>query len=253
MAPCHRRRVGLATTKRLNGKAGVSCSGRLAADVRWLVASSAVGALNCKSPNRIGIMVKLARLAAVGFVASLPLHAGVVAADPLADNRNLYSSALEKTIAEIVGSPKYVAMIAAQSKQSEAWSDADIDALDKRWRNGDANLIDPILANTLSKRLAEIVASSNGLIAEIIVMDQKGCNVAVSSRTSDYWQGDEAKWQKTFGAHTEAVFIDRVDFDQSTRTFSQQFSRALTAEGRQIGAITLGFDIRYHAPAKPPG
>ncbi|MBL8564199.1 MAG: hypothetical protein JNM89_00610 [Hyphomicrobiaceae bacterium] len=193
------------------------------------------------------------RLAALCLGAVLSLQATLAAADPLEDTRNLYFTTLSQTIGEILANPKFLAILAAQSKQSEDWTEADILALDKRWRDGDKSLIDPILANPLSKRMAELVATSNGLISEIIVMDQKGCNVAVSSQTTDYWQGDEAKWQKTFGAKTDAVHVARVDFDQSTRSFSQQFSRALTIEGRQIGAITLGFDIRYHPPAKPPG
>ncbi len=199
-------------------------------------------------------MVMLSRRGAlVGLGALFTFQAAAALADPLAETRNLYFTTLDQTIAEILGNPKFVTIIAAQSKQSEGWSEAEILALDKRWRSGDTSLIEPVLANPFSKRLAEIVATSNGLIAEIIVMDEKGCNVAVSSQTTDYWQGDEAKWQKTFGARTEAVHVERVDFDQSTRSFSQQFSRALTVDGRQIGAITLGFDIRYHAPAKTPG
>lgn len=189
------------------------------------------------------------RMAAFCFGALVYGHGGPAAADPLAAIRNVYLTTMDQVVDTIAGKPEFTALVTAQSKSAESWSEAHILDLDKRWRAGDATLIDPVLANPLSKLLSDLVATSNDLIAEIIVMDQKGCNVAVSSRTSDYWQGDEAKWQKTFGARTETIFIDRVDFDQSTRTFSQQFSKTLSFDGRQIGAITIGFDIRY----KPAG
>jgi hypothetical protein len=46
------------------------------------------------------------------------------------------------------------------------------------------------------------------MITEMFVMDAKGLNVGQSDVTSDYWQGDEAKWQKTYGAGPGVVFVD---------------------------------------------
>ena len=60
--------------------------------------------------------------------------------------------------------------------------------------------------------------------------------------TSDYWQGDEAKVQKTFGAGAGAVFVDEIELDESTQTYQGQVSFALTdpASGEVIGAVTIG-------------
>ena len=76
-------------------------------------------------------------------------------------------------------------------------------------------------------------------------MDDKGLNVAQSSVTSDYWQGDEAKWQKTFQAGPNAYHIGDVEEDESTQMFQSQVSYAITdpASGKVIGAITVGVNV----------
>lgn len=42
--------------------------------------------------------------------------------------------------------------------------------------------------------------------AEIFVMDNQGANVAMSDKTSDYWQGDEDKFVRSFAGGEGKVF-----------------------------------------------
>mgnify|MGYP001076058376 CR=1 FL=1 len=51
---------------------------------------------------------------------------------------------------------------------------------------------------------------SSGKFTEIFVMDSQGCNVAMSSKTSDFLQGDEAKFKKSYNNGKGAVFADKV-------------------------------------------
>lgn len=128
-------------------------------------------------------------------------------------------------------------------------TDGEIDALDKQWRAevnaGSRPLIDEVLGNEVSKFLAARQQDSGGMITELFVMDNKGLNVGQSEVTSDYWQGDEAKWQKTYGAGTTAVFVDEVEKDESTQTLQTQASIAIAdpATNELIGAITVGIDV----------
>ncbi len=80
-------------------------------------------------------------------------------------------------------------------------------------------------------------------IAEIFVMDNRGANVAMTEKTSDYWQGDEAKFQKSYDDGRGAVFIDEVEFDTSTQAYLVQASFPVKDGGTVIGAITVGIDI----------
>lgn len=145
--------------------------------------------------------------------------------------------------------PVVIGAINEQNAAHGSLSQADIDALDKQWRAeveaGSKPLIDKVLGNALSKFLAAKQTEAGGMITEAFVMDNKGLNVGQSEITSDYWQGDEAKWQKSFGAGAGAIFVDEVEKDESTQTLQSQVSVAISdpATGQAIGAITLGIDV----------
>jgi hypothetical protein len=145
--------------------------------------------------------------------------------------------------------PVVIGAINAQNAAHAGLAQGDIDALDKQWRAevdaGAKPLIDKVLGNALSKFLAARQSDAAGMITEAFVMDNKGLNVGQSDVTSDYWQGDEAKWQKSFGAGPGAIFVDEVEKDESTQTLQSQVSIAISdpATSQVIGAITLGINV----------
>jgi hypothetical protein len=142
-----------------------------------------------------------------------------------------------------------IAAIKAQNAANAGLAQADIDALDQKWRagvdGGDTSLIDGVLSNSLSEFLRDKQMGSNGVITEIFVTDDKGLNVGQSDVTSDYWQGDEAKWQKTFGTgDAAAIFVDEAEKDESTQMLQSQVSMTIADEsGAPIGAITIGINL----------
>lgn len=148
-----------------------------------------------------------------------------------------------------ISDPVVVEAVKAQNAETGGLSEADIDTLDKQWRAeaeaGSGPLIDKVLANKLSAFLKEKKEASGGLFSEIFVMDAKGLNVGQSDVTSDYMQGDEDKWQKTYPVGPDAVFIDEVEFDDSSGQFQSQANVTVTdpATGQAIGAITLGINV----------
>lgn len=145
--------------------------------------------------------------------------------------------------------PVMIEAIKAQNAETAGLSDGDIDGLDKQWRaeaaSGSGPLIDKVLANKLSAFLKDKKAASNGLFSEVFVMDAKGLNVGQSDVTSDYMQGDEGKWQKTYLVGPDAVFIDEVEFDDSSGQFQSQVNATVAdpATGQAIGAITIGINV----------
>lgn len=80
-------------------------------------------------------------------------------------------------------------------------------------------------------------------LAEAFVMDNQGANVAMTDKTSDYWQGDEPKWQESFKGGAGAVHISDVKFDDSAQTYTVQISVPVMDGGKAIGAITFGVDV----------
>ena len=138
--------------------------------------------------------------------------------------------------------------IRSQNADTGGYDRARVESLDQTWRaevgTSATPTIDPVLENSASDFLREQVAKSNGRITEVFVMDAQGLNVATSAVTSDYWQGDEDKFQKTHGAGPGAVHFGDVEFDESSQTYQGQISITIVDPdtGAPIGAMTVGVD-----------
>ncbi len=141
-----------------------------------------------------------------------------------------------------------ISAINEQNQQTAGASEAQILEWDTAWRaqvgQSDQPLISEVMGRDLSAFLKEKVEASGGRITEIFVMDAAGLNVGASDVTSDYWQGDEDKHAKTYGAGSGAVFVDAVEFDESSQSYQGQVSVSLTdpASGEVVGAMTIGLN-----------
>lgn len=138
--------------------------------------------------------------------------------------------------------------IVAQNKRYAEISQSDVDALDQQWRaerkQDDQPLIATILSNPLSNYLTQIQAASGGLFTEIFVMDAKGLNVGQSAITSDFWQGDEGKFQKTFPQGGGTVFIDEAELHEGSQTWRAQVNLTISDKTQTpIGAVTVEYNI----------
>lgn len=156
---------------------------------------------------------------------------------------------VESKLHALATDPAVVAAVKAQNEAHASYDAARIDELDKAWRAevaaGGGATTNAMLANDLSKYLTSVRDGSGGLYAEIFVMDNKGLNVGISNMTSDYMQGDEAKWQKTYQVGADAVLIDDVEQDESSGTFVSQVSVTVVDPETKapIGALTVGVDV----------
>lgn len=121
--------------------------------------------------------------------------------------------------------------------------------IDEQWqlafKVGNFSFSKTIVNQTVSHLLGQFLASSKDVLAEIIIMDERGYNVAVADMTSDYWQGDEDKFTQSFNMPAQTLYFDKIKYDASSRRFQVQISAPLLYPQTQksIGAITLGVDI----------
>lgn len=191
----------------------------------------------------------LSRKICASFIAALLL--GVLTAGPVSAQDKHVAKAqawAEKTLRGWMKDPAVVDAVKAQNAKHASLTQEKIIELDKQWRaetKASAKpLINEVMGNPLSAYLKKKEGESKGLVTEIFVMDNKGLNVGQSDVTSDYWQGDEAKWQKTFSVGPTAVFVDKVEQDESTQKFQTQVSISVVdAAGAVIGAVTVGLDV----------
>jgi hypothetical protein len=190
------------------------------------------------------------------FKRSLILGVAVAALSAMAtvsfaDDTDIKAKAEDYTKSEVakwVADADVVAALNAANAENTGYDQGKIDALDQQWRAevGAAAhpLIDQIMGSSASAKAKGWCDGSGGVVTEIILMDNKGLNVGICDATSDYWQGDEPKYQNTFTKGAGAVFVDDVEQDSSTQKFQVQASMTVVdpASGRPIGVITVGLD-----------
>jgi hypothetical protein len=176
---------------------------------------------------------------AVATIAAMAMSVSVASADITAKAQELAKSSIAKWASD----SKVIAAIKAQNGQNASW---DVNVLDKKWRAevgaGGGPMIEKTLANDLSAYLKAVQGDAGGQFTEIFVMDNKGLNVGQTDVTSDYWQGDEAKFQKTYGVGDGAIHVSDVELDESTQTYQLQVSMTISDGGSPIGAVTVGVD-----------
>jgi len=155
---------------------------------------------------------------------------------------------MQEEISGWANAPEIVAAIKAQNETHAGMSQDQIDEMDQDWRanvsNPSSDRIAPVLNNPVSDALRERVEASMGAMTEVFVMDEHGLNVAASDVTSDMWQGDEAKFQDTYGKGAGSIHISEVELDESTQRYQGQISVTIVdpESGAPIGALTVGVD-----------
>ena len=159
------------------------------------------------------------------------------------------SAFAKSTVSNWTNDAALIVAVREQNSRNAGLSQIEIDALDQQWRaerqQDGQPLIDEVLSRPLSVMLQQLQEQSDGIVTEVFVMDDRGLNVGQSQVTSDYWQGDEAKWQETFLVGPDAMLIGDIEYDESTRKWQSQLSLPITdpENGAVIGAITVGIDL----------
>ena len=125
-----------------------------------------------------------------------------------------------------------------------------IQEIDRAWqRGGDPQgLATSLVGNDCARSLQSLLRSGGGF-GEAFVTDSRGALVCASRRTSDYWQGDEAKWTRAWAGGSGAVFVSNVTRDASTGLDLLHISAPLRAEGRLVGVLTVGRLLGDHRGA----
>ena len=146
------------------------------------------------------------------------------------------------TLAALGSDPTIVAAVKKENAKGKTLSQ--IKAMDAKWKKtpGVVSFMKVLMDSRCGKHLQSL-RDSKPYYSEIFVMDNLGANVSMSDKTSDYWQGDEAKFKKSFNNGKGAVFVDDVEFDDSSQAYLVQVSVPVKDGNKVIGAITFGIDV----------
>lgn len=133
---------------------------------------------------------------------------------------------------------------------------AEILSIDSKWQVLTPEAMLPLASHILSLPasldLKTWQSSHQGLVTEIMVLNNMGTITAMSQPSSDYWQDDEPKFLEVAGGELsaesharKAIFISPIRYDHSTARFQISVSIPVFPAGDDVpnGVITLGLDI----------
>jgi hypothetical protein len=129
--------------------------------------------------------------------------------------------------------------VAVQNRRKQTL--AKIRKIDAAWTGGGdlESLERKLLDNACANALNSFMEAAGGY-KEAFVMDELGALVCMTQRTSDYWQGDEPKWRRSFNEGRGAIYIGAASWDESAQSPLVQISVPIMSAGRAVGALTVG-------------
>lgn len=149
---------------------------------------------------------------------------------------------VNKNIKPWLSDDKLVEAINASTKKHATMNYEEIQQQDRDWVDKKP-IREEIMGNEISKMLKEkMAAAPNGAVTEMFVMDAHGWNVGQTGGTSDMYQADEAKWQKTYPVGPDAVFVDKVE-EEDGKKITQANLTVADKSGKPVGAITVGIEV----------
>ena len=119
----------------------------------------------------------------------------------------------------------------------------EIKKIDEEWKAGTSPLIQELQENKAGNFLKNIIVQQSDVYSEVFLTDAQGANVAAYPATSDYWQGDEAKFTKSYADGKGEVFIGGVEFDESTKANAVQISVPMIYNSEAIGVMVIGVKV----------
>lgn len=115
-----------------------------------------------------------------------------------------------------------------------------ITEIDKRWQStpGTDPLVRSLMTNDCAMRLRAL-QSALSATAEAFVTDRLGATVAMTHKTSDFWQGDEDKFTKALAGRRGSYHIDPPRFDEAPAI---QIALPVFDAGTAIGVMVVTLD-----------
>ena len=135
-------------------------------------------------------------------------------------------------------------LVAVRNQNQRGVSLEEIQRIDRDWiaTPGITRFMLNLMSNDGALALYNL-EEQNKFIVEAFIMDNLGANVALTKKTSDYWQGDEAKFIQSYNNGLGAIHYSDIEYDESTDDIVIQVSVPVMDQNRAIGAITFSISL----------
>ena len=117
-----------------------------------------------------------------------------------------------------------------------------IDEIDAEWQAGAASadaLARAVQENTAADFLRSVQTQFPDLV-EVFLTDEAGANVAMTGRTGDYNQADEAWWQQTFAEGKGGLYVGKVERDASSGAYALNLGVPVFDRKGRVGGVLRG-------------
>jgi hypothetical protein len=133
---------------------------------------------------------------------------------------------------------------AAREANAHPRSMDEIETIDREW--GEATGVTPFMRTLIdhpaARRLKELRASSPE-IQEAFLTDALGANVAITNKTSDFYQGDEIQYVEAFNQGKGGVHIGELSLDESIQTYSIHVGVPVLDQGKPVGVLLAAVNV----------
>ncbi len=134
---------------------------------------------------------------------------------------------------------------AVRQQNAEGLSRADILRRDLEWISGDdSSPLKQRLLDSEAARFLRLQVEGSRVYSEMILTDLQGANVAVYPLSSDYWQGDEAKWRQVV-LQGQVSYLSPISEDVSSDSNVVQLSVPVVDEARTIGVLIVSIRLSH--------
>jgi hypothetical protein len=120
----------------------------------------------------------------------------------------------------------------------------EIEAINREWEaaTGVTPFMRTLIDHPAAQRLKEL-RSSNPEIQEAFLTDALGANVAITNKTSDFFQGDEAQFLEAFNEGKGGVHIGELSLDESIHSYSIHVGVPVLDQGKHVGVLLAAVNV----------
>ncbi len=157
-------------------------------------------------------------------------------------------SGLRDDIISVVSTNKVLVRSVEKANASYGAADqkeilATIKEKDRRWVSGEWELLSLDFDSEALEAIAEVKAMARLPVSEIFVTDRQGALVAASGLTSDYYQADEAWWEKAYNGGAGSFYLSELEYDASSGIYAFSLATPIYNQAREaIGILKLVID-----------
>ncbi len=120
----------------------------------------------------------------------------------------------------------------------------EIEAINRDWEaaTGVTPFMRALIDHPAARRLKEL-RSSSPEIQEAFLTDAVGANVAITNKTSDFFQGDEVQYLEAFNGGKGGVHIGELSLDESIHSYSIHLGVPVLDQGKPIGVLLAAVNV----------